>query len=166
MNRSAVEHPDRRLAPLPAGGFRLESQGSGAIEVLPESPGWRLAGDDAPAGWTLERAEPQAGGFVLQDAEAGEVGRTTPIDRLGGGAKVYYLLLGDGRLFRIAPGEPREGGFELSGWETPGPFLVARPRPDGWSIVPTPACSGLADIRALSILFAAEILDAEGALGE
>jgi hypothetical protein len=74
---------------------------------------------------------------------------------------LYYLLLGDGRLFRIAPRSPRDGGFELQGWETPGPYWIARPRKEGWTLQPTPASGGLLEIHALLILFAAEILESE-----
>jgi hypothetical protein len=56
---------------------------------------------------------------------------------------------------------PREGGFELLGWETPGAYLTAQPASDGWKLAPTAACGGLVDLRAISVLFAAEVLDAE-----
>ncbi len=72
-----------------------------------------------------------------------------------------FLLLDDGRLFRIVLVGLRSGGLELLGWETPGAYLRARPEPSGWKLIPTAACGGLTDLRAISILFAAEILDSE-----
>jgi len=72
-----------------------------------------------------------------------------------------FLLLDDGRLFRIVLVGLRSGGLELLGWETPGAYLRARPDSSGWKLIPTAACGGLTDLRAISILFAAEILDSE-----
>ncbi len=82
---------------------------------------------------------------------------------VGGGSEagLKFLLLDDGRLFRIVLGGSRDGGFELLGWETPGAYVRAQPEPSGWKLIPTVACGGLTDLRAISILFAAEILDSE-----
>ena len=85
---------------------------------------------------------------------------------VGGGreAGLKFLLLDDGRLFRIVlrlSGSPPEGGYELLGWETPGAYLRARPEPSGWKLVATAAGGGLTDLQAISILFAAEILNSE-----
>jgi hypothetical protein len=84
-----------------------------------------------------------------------------PLVGTGSEAGLKYLLLDDGRLFRVVLCGPRDGGFELLGWETPGAYLKARPQPRGWSLVPTFACGGLEEIGVLSILFAAEVLVAE-----
>ncbi len=71
------------------------------------------------------------------------------------------LLLEDGRLFRILPRGPREAGMELLSWEVPGAYFHARPEPRGFVLVPTVAAGGIADVRVLSLLLAAEVLDAE-----
>jgi hypothetical protein len=87
---------------------------------------------------------------------------------VGGGCEAgpKFLLLDDGRLFRIVlrlrlRGSPPDGGFELLGWETPGAYLRAWPEPSGWKLVATAAGGGLTDLQAISILFAAEILNSE-----
>ena len=79
-----------------------------------------------------------------------------------------YLLLADGRLFRIVGRGPRDARFELLGWQMPGAYMIARPEPEGWRICPAPSCGAIADTGVLTILFAAEILAAEGfgSLGE
>jgi hypothetical protein len=71
------------------------------------------------------------------------------------------LLLSDGRVFRFVLRGPDDARFEVSGWETPGAYLTARPTKRGWRITPEPASAGIHDIRPLLILFAAEILDSE-----
>jgi hypothetical protein len=124
--------------------------------------GWKVTIAGREQSWRLGRARTDTGGFVLTAGEGPtEVGRTTRLAGVGSGADLYYVLLGDGRLFRIGSLGPRESGFELVGWETPGAYLIARPESGGWRFSPTPACGGLPDVRALSILFAAEILESE-----
>jgi len=84
-----------------------------------------------------------------------------PLVGVGSEAGLKFLLLDDGRLFRIVLGGSRDGGFELLGWETPGAYVRAQPESNGWKLIPMAACGGLTDLRAISILFAAEILDLE-----
>jgi len=157
-----LEAETRRVERLEAGGFRIRTPGGGDIVAEPAGEGWtvRLLGSET--GWTLRRSESSQGGFVLlaEDGQT-EAGRTTPMEGLGFQANLYYLLLGDGRLFRIALRGPRESGYELLGWETPGAYLVARPDAADWTLTPTAASYGLPDLRALLILFAAEILESE-----
>ena len=99
---------------------------------------------------------------MLRGAGGAEVGRTMPVVGGEGRAGLKFLLLDDGRLFRIALRGPRDGGFELLGWETPGAYIIARPEPNnGWSLIPTAACGGLTDLQAISVLMASEILDSE-----
>jgi hypothetical protein len=103
---------------------------------------------------------------VLRGADGVEAGRTSrlsPEEPDGGGS---WVLLDDGRLFRIARRGPGETGLDLCGWETPGAYLTARPEGTGWSIAPTAAGTALPQGDALSILFAAELLDAERPLEE
>ncbi len=110
----------------------------------------------------MRRAATSEGGFVLSAFDGRtEVGRTMPLVGSGRETGLRFLLLDDGRLFRIVLRGSPDGGFELLGWETPGAYLSARPEPSGWKLVPTAACGGLTDLRAVSILFAAEILDSE-----
>ena len=99
---------------------------------------------------------------------AGRGDEPTSLRLCGAGhvSDLRYLLMDDGRLFRIVFGGPRQGRYELLGWETPGAYLVALPDSDGWRIEPTPACSGIPEIRAITLLFAAEILDSEAPLQE
>ena len=116
-------------------------------------------------GWLLERTTAEEAGFVLRDADEGaELGRTMPlVGAVEAGLK--FLLLDDGRLFRIVRRGAREGGFELLGWDTPGAYLEARAVEGGWTLVATVAGGGIGDLTALSVLFAAEILDMEEPLG-
>lgn len=152
----------RQVERLETGGFRIRAPQSGVIEVEPAAEGWVVRLSDPDSAWALRRSGPPQGGFILlaEDGET-EAGRTMTLGGLGFRPNLYYLLLGDGSLFRIVLRGPREGGFELLGWETPGAYLIARPDAAGWTLTPTPASYGLPDLRALSVLFAAEILESE-----
>jgi len=157
-----VDHPQRQFARRPNGGFEIRTADQPPIRVDPSGSGWCVDRVEDTRNWSLRRAADSEGGFVLQTLDGcTEVGRTMPL--VGGGceAGTRFLLLDDGRLFRIVLTGPRDGGFELLGWETPGAYLRAWPEPDGWKLVPTVACGGLTDLQAISILFAAEILDRE-----
>jgi hypothetical protein len=159
---AVVDHPDRSLARLSNGGFEIEAAGQRKIRVDPAGDSWRIDGGKALQGWVLRRTASDAAGFVLSGADGRtEAGRTMPLVGTGREAGLRFLLLDDGRLFRIVLRGPREGGFELLGWETAGAYLTARPVASGWTLAPTPAGGGLEDLTAISILFAAEILDAE-----
>ncbi|MCP3978566.1 MAG: hypothetical protein GY716_04420 [bacterium] len=141
------------------GGFVMRADEEAPIEVVPDGPGWRVSGlgDAGP----LELGRPDEGpGFVLRRG-SDRVARTSSLVRGATEANLYYLLLGDGRLFRIALRDARTGGFEIRGWETPGAYLQAVPTSDGWAIESTPAAGGMSGVRTLSILFAAELLDSE-----
>jgi hypothetical protein len=157
-----LEAEARRVERLEAGGFRIRTPQDGEIVAEPAADVWSVRLPASKTDWTLRRSDSTQGGFVLlaEDGQT-EVGRTARLDGLGFPANLYYLLLGDGRLFRIALCGPRESGFELLGWETPGAYLIARPDAAGWTLTPTPASYGLPDLRALLILFAAEILESE-----
>jgi hypothetical protein len=154
-----VDHQERSVARRPDGGFDLEAPGLPSTHVVPDSGGWRIEGDAGMTNWRLRRAR-TGRGFVASDGER-EIARTMSTVGMEGTAAPKNLLMDDGRLFRIQCGPPREGGFELLGWETSGAYLRARPKPDGWKLVPTAACAGIVDLRALCLLFAAEVLDAE-----
>ena len=145
-----------------SGGFALHAEGHDSFSVTPERSGWVVAGSERLDGARLTRAA--SGGFVLCTADGAEAGRTsrlTPEDPVGG---TSYILLDDGRLFRIARRGPGETGLDLCGWETPGAYLTARPEGAGWRIAPTAAGHELPTNDVLPILFAAELLDAERGL--
>jgi hypothetical protein len=162
---AVVDHPDRSLVRLSNGGFEIEAAGEQTIRVEPAGDRWRIDGGEGPQGRVLRRTGSDAAGFVLSGADGRtEAGRTMPLVGTGREAGLRFLLLDDGRLFRIVMRGPREGGFELLGWETPGAYLTARPVANGWTLAPTAAGGGLEDLTAISILFAAEILDAEAPL--
>ena len=160
--RSAVEHPDRLLTRSQRGGFEIEAAGQPTLRGEPDGDGWRIEGGKGQQGWVLQRNTSEARGFVLIRAEdRSEAGRTmAPVGAVRD-AGPSFVLLDDGRLFRIVLRGPRESKFELAGWETPGAYLTARPEAKGWTIAATPAAGGLADWTAVCLLFAAEILDAE-----
>ncbi len=140
----------------------LAAAGAPAVRVVPGASGWRIEGDPGMQDWTLRRAEPRIGGFLLVDGER-ELGRTMGAGT-DSGAGPRHLLLEDGRLFRIAWRGRREGALELSGWEAPGAYLRAVPDAGGWRVNATAAGGGIPDIRVLTLLLAAEALDADGPL--
>jgi len=72
-----------------------------------------------------------------------------------------WLLLEDGRLFRVCLRGPRRCRFELRGWETSGAYFEATPESRGWNIAPMVAGAELRGVTPLLMLFAAEILDAD-----
>jgi len=67
-------------------------------------------------------------------------------------------LLGDGRLFTISPRVDDPPGYDLSGWEVPGAYWIARLEQGRWSLSPTPAGTMLPDDETLVVLFAAELM--------
>jgi len=163
--RAVNDHPDRYLARMANGGFEIETAGQPTVRVDPCGDGWRIEGQRGIEGWFLRRTAGDGVGFVLSEADGRtEAGRTMPLVGTGREAGLRFLLLGDGRLFRIVRQGPRQVGFELLGWETPGAYLKALPEAKGWTLAPTAAAGGLDDLRAIGVLFAAEILDAEQAL--
>ena len=110
------------------------------MRALAERTSFRIEGPS----WLLRRDE---GGWVLESAaDARELARTMPLVGAGSTSETKYLLLEDGRLFRIALEGPREPGYVLTGWETPGAYFVARPEPNGWRLEPQPSSWGLADL--------------------
>ena len=154
-------HPDRSVVRLPEGGFEIKAAGRTTIRAHPSDGNWRIDGSEGAGDWLLERTSGEAKGFVLLATDGREeIGRTMP---LAGAveAGLKFLLLDDGRLFRIVRRGTRDGVFELLGWETPGAYVEARPAATGWMLVATAAGGGLVDLTAISILLAAEILDSE-----
>jgi len=159
---AAVQHAVRRVVRLADGGFAIES-GARSHRVVATDTGWVVEGDDELDGWSLRRA--RTPGFVLQGKEgAGEAARSMPLVGTDRESGLRFLLLEDRRLFRIVLRGPRDGRYELTGWETAGAYLTARPLAEGWSLEPTSACGGLDEIRVLCLMLAVEVLDAETAL--
>ena len=163
---SVIDHPDRSVARSPMGGFEIRAGGRPTIRVHPCRGGWSVGDDPGPAssppaaGGVLERTVEQERGFVLRGADGAELGRTMPlVGAVESG--LVFLLLDDGRLFRIVRRGVRETRFELLGWEMPGAYLEAIPTVKGWTLAATAAGGGITDLSVLLILFAAEILDAE-----
>ena len=150
------DHPERLLTCRPAGGFTLESTSGETIVALPEKVGRRVEGPDAVRGCLLIRSVDPPGFVLRRSEDDSEVGRTQPAAEVAS-----LVLLEDARMFRIVLRGARDPRFELSGWETPGAYLVARPEQDCWRISPSPACGGIPDITVLSVLFAAEIVESE-----
>ena len=160
---AAVDHAACRVIRHPDGGYVLETGGR-AIRVAPGDGGWVVKGDDDFDGWSLRRASTP--GFVLHSkGGSAEAARSMPPLGTGAEAGLRFLLLEDGRLYRIVLRGPRDGVYELTGWETTGAYLTARPETEGWSLEPTTACGGLNEIRVLCLMLAAEVLDADGAMG-
>jgi hypothetical protein len=156
-----VEHADQFVMRLPSGGFALRQADQPELRAIPDGGAWHLTGQEAVCGWSLQRSL-GAAGFSLSRSAGGPVaGWTMPLVGTAAEGGLRFVLLDDGRLFRIVRRGPREGGFDLLGWETPGAYLEALPQPEGWLLRATPACAGLRDVRALSLLLAAEVLDAE-----
>ena len=158
-----VEHPTARLVRETDGGFELRVERGATLRAVPLAEGWRIDGSDLPEGWSLRRAVDTGSGFLLSTGERpdDEAARTSGMCAGAGEREARSLLTADGRLFRIVLRGPRDGRFELVGWETPGAYLVARPESTGWRIDPTSACGGIDDLRVIAVLFAAEVLDAE-----
>jgi hypothetical protein len=157
--RAAVNHEPRSVTRHPHGGFTLDRRAENEIRVVASQDGWNIEGDPEMQQWNLRRAGSSAG-FVLAKGEH-EVARTMKPVGMNEATAPKNLLLDDGRLFRIVSLGPRESGVDLLGWETPGAYLRARPAADGWTIEPTLACGGIPDVRALTLLLAAEVLEAE-----
>lgn len=160
-------HRERSLRRRADGGFVLEAPGGGAIRLEPDSGGWRVEEEGGLDGWRLNRGDPPSHSFILlkEDGKT-EAGRTSALPAAGRDAHLSYLLTSDGCLFRMRLCGPRDGRYELEGWEVPGAYLTARPGSRNWTISPDPASSGLREIRPLLILFAAAILDSEEPLAE
>jgi len=159
-------HPPRTLVRNATGEIALDSEDGPPWRLEPTTAWWWVEFGDGSGRWLLRPARSRGSRFVL-DAEPDEreLGRTLALECVGHPLELRYFLMGDGRLFRFALRGPIDCRFELSGRETPGAYLTARPNEDGWRIEASPASGGIEDLRALSVLFAAEILDAEESSG-
>lgn len=138
--------------------------GSGSARLLDRSGlEWRLR--SSPDGFTLEGPP---GSWALRLADGGE---TQVLVDASGEERVRAsaligpdeplpcdVLLGDGRLFRLAIRLREQPVVELRSWEVPGAYLVALPAADGWRIEPTPAGEELEGCDELALLIACCLL--------
>jgi hypothetical protein len=154
-------HPSQLARRGPQGGFVIEVDGQEQMRVRSTAEGFSVEHTGGEPDWSLRFVD---GGFVLADPAGRELARSSAVVGSRHQGSPRFLLLDDGRLFRLALGRPRDGSFELSSWEVPGAYLQVLPRPEGWELVPAPACAGLGDLRALTVLAAAELFDDEGIL--
>ena len=123
-----------------AGGFELEpASNETRTRVRATDRGFELVGNPLLSGYRLERIESGRPGFVLRGADGDEAGRTTAFQKEERTPNLFYLLMGDGRMFRIGQHGARGERFELRGWETGGAYLAATPESGGWRIETTPA---------------------------
>ena len=154
--------PEFRLIPLAGGEFRLEGHDGLFLGARPEGDARAIEGDRLPGRWYLREQSDERGCYVLTSGlgdQAQELGRTTrgPEGSREGG--ITYLLLGDGRLFRIIARGYRDKRLDLVSWETAGPYLSARQENSEYRIARTPAGGKLDGVDEIVVLFAAEILD-------
>lgn len=157
-----MDAPARALIGLPGGGFQIRTQGEPSIVANLGETGWRVDEPEAWRGWTLSRV---GSGFVLARPGGDEAGSVSREPGSSAGDGPAWLLLDDGRLFRVGFRGPRRCRFELRGWETSGAYFEAIPEKAGWTIAPTVAGAGLRGVTPLLMLFVAEILDAESSEG-
>ncbi len=61
-------------------------------------------------------------------------------------------------MWRIVLRGPADARWELTGWETAGAYLIARPDGDAWTILRTAAGRKLAQVELLLALMSAEIV--------
>ena len=164
-----VEHPEQVVRRLDGAGFTVQVGADVVLRAESSPSGLEVRETAGDARWTLtRRREGEPSGFVLRAEGAAGQAETMPrvgAARDGEDAGTRFVLLEDGRLFRIVRRRPPDAGFELLGWETPGAYITARCEPEGWRLIPAAACGGLSDIRALTLLLAAEILKAEQPMG-
>ena len=145
------------------GSVVLDAGGSRPIELHARDGAWAGAVDEADP-WRIERVPGEGGGFRLRRSGSSdeEGARTLRMPTSSDEVRTArHVLLEDGRLFRLVERGGRDPRFELLSWETPGAYLVARPAPAGWTIVPEASGGALGDVRALVVLMAMEILDSE-----
>ena len=152
------------LCPRAEGGFRLEAPGRWWLETGAFGDARREVASSDRRAWTLREASgPDARGIVLEAAVPEgfrEVARSQRGSGTGREPLAFYLS--DGRVFLAAHGSVPEVRYELHGWEVRGAYWTAGRQGSHWTISPTAAGRRLAGSEAILVLFAAEILAAEG----
>ncbi len=142
------------------GGFLLRDDGAWRIEAVANGEAWTFRGPPPLAGLALFRSA-NAAGFVLGGAggrdEQAARGRTFGGREPSGPER--WLLLDDGSAWRLVLRGPRAARWELSGWETLGPYLLVRPADEAgaWEVERTVAGLSLPRAEELLVLAAAEI---------
>ncbi len=161
--RTVFEHAEQHLVRDSSGGFELQTDEGPTVRARFSGIDWCIEGIE---GWAdaILRRDAESSGFVLEFQ--GKAARTMPLVGADWAGSPRFMLLADGRLYRIAHRGPRDAGFELAGWESPGAYLVASPTDKGWKLEAMVAATGLDEISTMSLLFAAEILEAERTLGD
>ena len=142
-------------------GFVLEDGTGTRLSATPEDTGFRIEGRGTTRVMLTEVREQGGWGFLVSSSDADgsvELGRTTHAGGRDEGISPAWVLLEDGRLFRVVARGVRTGTVELLGDETPGAYVSARPDEGGWMLSLTPAGSELEVGEILWILVAAEIL--------
>jgi hypothetical protein len=131
--------------------YRFRVASDGVVHVLaddhektamhPEGDGFRLTGSGSSPERRIVPARDTAGGFLLvrrDGAAEVELGRSTPLEDEVEESAPTYLLLDDGRLFRLLLRGPEDPRYELCCWESTAPYLEARRvSATDWSLVPT-----------------------------
>jgi hypothetical protein len=152
--------PAVRLTRRPDGGFRLEGVAPTPIEGVPDDFGFGIAGAGP---WRLTWSATERGWLLttLAGDPAIEVGRTTCFD-LEQVLAPASVLLGDGRLFRLAMIGASDPRVELGRWDVPGAYLVGRPASGAWEWERTAAGAALFAPPELWILACVELLRLDG----
>jgi hypothetical protein len=161
-DRPFVAVAARRLTGALRSGFVIEAADEEHVRVDAGTEAWTVEGAPVCRGWTLRRV---SRGFALLDGVGDEIGRSSRMPGVRAGEGPSWILRRDGSLFRLAPRAGREFRYELSGWETTGPYLEVRPETNGWMMAPTAAGEAVRAIESLVILSAAEVLEAEAVDG-
>lgn len=143
---------------------RIVVNTAGDFELLwPASEPWRgrIAADGievregglAPA--VVRRRD---SGLVLLAQDGRELGCST--DALGFDRRLglRFVLMEDGRLFRIEPLGATTSGLCLRAWDVPGAYLTAVPTEEGFRLNVTVAGACLSVFEPVALLFAAEVL--------
>jgi len=142
MKGNRADPPPRiLLRPLAPSGFLLEGADGAELAGTLEGEALRVVG--APGHWEVRRSE-ASGGYVLfgertEGAGLEELGRISPWNPSGEPSFPVSLLLGDGRLFSIGLCPEPGLAFQLTGWETPGAYWIARGSAAAWQLEMTPA---------------------------
>lgn len=156
------DHLEQTIDRPAAGGFVITPRDGRPTRALPEDGGLRIDGPAPAGGCRLVQGDGTGTRFVLLAADGrAEIGRTTTLQGTSGMESERNLVMGDGRAYRLLLRGPADARFELLGWEATGAYLTARPGPQGWTVSPQPAASGLREIGPLLVLLAAEILESE-----
>jgi hypothetical protein len=147
--------PAVRLTRRPEGGFRLEGVVATPIDVVRDATGFVVSGAGP---WRLMRSGTDHGWILCThgDSPNVEIGRTTAATEDSVLAPVS-LLLGDGRLFRLAAFGASEPRVELGRWDLSGAYMVGRRMNGAWELERTAAGTCLDAPPELWVLTCVEV---------